>query len=117
MLVKITENIYGMIWTDYRENNCNTYLVTGRPNIIIDPGHRHLGGHVRQSLAELGLGGPRPQGSGSLKGAPAELSAGDSDHAAFLAARTGILNSVPSAISTFSAWSANRMMISWPSNS
>ena len=56
MLVKITENIYGMIWTDYRENNCNTYLVTGRPNIIIDPGHRHLGGHVRQSLAELGLG-------------------------------------------------------------
>jgi len=56
MLVKITENIYGMIWTDYRENNCNTYLVTGRPNIIIDPGHRHLGRACAPVLAELGLG-------------------------------------------------------------
>lgn len=55
MLVKITDNIYGMIWTDYRENNCNAYLITGRPNIVIDPGHRHLAGHVHRALAELGL--------------------------------------------------------------
>ena len=55
MLVKISENIYAMVWTDYRRNNCNTYLITGRPNIIIDPGHRQLFHHVRESLAELGL--------------------------------------------------------------
>ena len=55
MLVKISENIYAMVWTDYRRNNCNTYLITGRPNIIVDPGHRQLFHHVRESLAELGL--------------------------------------------------------------
>ena len=53
MLLKILENLYGFIWDDFRQNNCNTYLMTGRPNIIIDPGHRHLVQHVHRGLASL----------------------------------------------------------------
>jgi len=53
MLIRITERLYGFIWDDYRQNNCNTYLLTGRPNIIIDPGHRHLVQHVHRGLASL----------------------------------------------------------------
>ena len=53
MLIKIAENLYGFIWDDTRQNNCNTYLMTGRPNIIIDPGHRRLVQHVHRGLASL----------------------------------------------------------------
>lgn len=53
MVIKIAENLYGFIWDDYRQNNCNAYLLTGRPNIIIDPGHRHLVQHVHRGLASL----------------------------------------------------------------
>lgn len=53
MLIKITETIYGMIWDDNRQNNCNAYLITGTPNVLIDPGHRHLVQHVFRGLADL----------------------------------------------------------------
>ena len=53
MLIKIAENLYGFIWDDPRQNNCNTYLITGRPTIIIDPGYRHLAQHVYRGLASL----------------------------------------------------------------
>jgi len=53
MLIKVTENIYGIIWEDYRENNCNAYLIIGKPNILIDPGHQHLVQHVHRALAGL----------------------------------------------------------------
>lgn len=53
MLIKICENFYGVIWDDPRQNNCNTYLITGALNILIDPGHGHLVQHVHRALASL----------------------------------------------------------------
>jgi glyoxylase-like metal-dependent hydrolase (beta-lactamase superfamily II) len=37
-------------------NNCNTYLITGPTNILIDPGHARLFDHVANGLGQLGLG-------------------------------------------------------------
>jgi len=53
MLIKICDDLYGILWDDYSQNNCNTYLITGAQNIIIDPGHRHLVQHVHKALANL----------------------------------------------------------------
>jgi glyoxylase-like metal-dependent hydrolase (beta-lactamase superfamily II) len=55
MLTRIAENVYGFVWNDYRQNNCNTYLIDGDRRILIDPGHARLFGHVEQGLARLGL--------------------------------------------------------------
>lgn len=55
MLAKIKDGLYGFIWTDYRQNNCNTYLIEADGFILVDPGHAHLFGHVERGLASLGL--------------------------------------------------------------
>jgi glyoxylase-like metal-dependent hydrolase (beta-lactamase superfamily II) len=53
--MKVTENIYAFLWQDPRVNNANTYLVRGAENILIDPGHYHLFGYVRDHLSRLSL--------------------------------------------------------------
>lgn len=53
--MQILENLYGFFWLDPTTNNCNTYLITGTMNILIDPGHYHLFGHVRDNLERLSL--------------------------------------------------------------
>ena len=53
--MKITDNLHGFPWTDYRSNNSNAYFINGRKNILIDPGHAHLFGHVTDQLAGLSL--------------------------------------------------------------
>jgi len=53
--MKITDHLHGFLWTDYRENNSNTYLINGSKRILIDPGHAHLFGHVTDQLAGLSL--------------------------------------------------------------
>jgi hydroxyacylglutathione hydrolase len=55
MLMKVTENIYAFLWRDPRANNANSYLIRGTRNILIDPGHYHLFGHVRDHLSRLSL--------------------------------------------------------------
>lgn len=42
-------------WMNPTANNCNTYLIRGKHHILIDPGHAHLFGHVRDGLERLGL--------------------------------------------------------------
>ncbi|MGC9325202.1 MAG: MBL fold metallo-hydrolase [Desulfomonilia bacterium] len=53
MLIKILEGLYGFIWQDYRQNNCNAYLIDDGKKILIDPGHKHLFGHVVSGLDTL----------------------------------------------------------------
>ncbi|MDZ7698624.1 MAG: MBL fold metallo-hydrolase [Deltaproteobacteria bacterium] len=52
----ICGNIYGFIWESMTQNNCNTYLIDGSKRILVDPGHLDLFDHVKDGLAELGLG-------------------------------------------------------------
>jgi hydroxyacylglutathione hydrolase len=53
MVMKICEGLYAFIWQDYRQNNCNTYLIDDGKKILIDPGHSHLFSHVEQGLGSL----------------------------------------------------------------
>ncbi|HNR50419.1 MAG: putative metallo-hydrolase [Deltaproteobacteria bacterium ADurb.BinA179] len=55
MLIKVIDGLYGFIWDDYSENNCNTYLIDSSKKILIDPGHAHLFGHVKRGLDILGM--------------------------------------------------------------
>ncbi len=55
-MINITDGIYAAIWRNYRENNCNTYVITNEDMpILIDPGHYHLTAHWEQGLEKLGL--------------------------------------------------------------
>lgn len=51
--MKITENLYAFLWVNPTANNCNSYLITGDKNILIDPGHDHLFQHVHEALAKI----------------------------------------------------------------
>lgn len=53
--MRVMDNLYAFSWTDPTENNSNTYLITGKRNILIDPGHFHLFSHVRGELERLSL--------------------------------------------------------------
>jgi len=53
--MKITDDLHGFLWSDSRANNANTYLVHGKKNILIDPGHGHLFEHVSSRLEALAL--------------------------------------------------------------
>lgn len=53
--MKIADGLYGFLWTDYRANNANAYLIDGGKKILVDPGHAHLLSHVVDQLAELSL--------------------------------------------------------------
>jgi len=53
--MKILDNLHGFFWLDPAANNCNTYLIRGTRNILIDPGHGHLFGHVKDNLERLSL--------------------------------------------------------------
>ncbi len=53
--MRIFNRLHGFMWHSMTENNCNTYLIDGPTRVIIDPGHRHLFGHVQKGLTELGL--------------------------------------------------------------
>jgi glyoxylase-like metal-dependent hydrolase (beta-lactamase superfamily II) len=45
--MKIFDNLYGYIWNDVMENNCNSYIIGGEIPLLIDPGHdRFLTGLV-----------------------------------------------------------------------
>ncbi|HMK64436.1 MAG TPA: MBL fold metallo-hydrolase [Thermodesulfobacteriota bacterium] len=53
--MKLLNNLQVFIWRNPQANNCNTYLIQGDKNILIDPGHFQLFDHVRTGLADLGL--------------------------------------------------------------
>jgi len=53
--MQILDRLYAFIWSDPTANNCNTYLVDSEKRILVDPGHYHLFGNVRENLARLSL--------------------------------------------------------------
>ena len=40
-IMKLTDNIYTYEWTNYFDNNCNSYYIGGEVNALIDPGLSH----------------------------------------------------------------------------
>jgi len=41
--MKLEKDLYGYLWQNQYENNCNTYLINGEKTVLIDPGHsRHV---------------------------------------------------------------------------
>jgi hydroxyacylglutathione hydrolase len=53
--MKLLNNLQVFIWRNPQANNCNTYLIQGDKNVLIDPGHFQLFDHVRIGLADLDL--------------------------------------------------------------
>jgi glyoxylase-like metal-dependent hydrolase (beta-lactamase superfamily II) len=53
--MKITDDLHAFLWTDPSTNNANTYLIDGQKRILIDPGHAHLFGVVKEQLHEMNL--------------------------------------------------------------
>lgn len=53
--MEIAENLYFFPWNNPTANNCNTYFINGPKKILVDPGHFHLFGHVRDELSRLSL--------------------------------------------------------------
>lgn len=40
--MKLFKDLYTYPWQDPYENNCNTYVITGKKTVLIDPGHRRF---------------------------------------------------------------------------
>ena len=53
--MEVFDKLHAFFWDDPTANNCNTYLLKGEKNILVDPGHDHLFGHVLDSLSALSL--------------------------------------------------------------
>ncbi len=53
--MKVFEGLNAFLWMNPTTNNCNTYLIRGNKNVLIDPGHHHLFGHVLDNLALLSM--------------------------------------------------------------
>jgi glyoxylase-like metal-dependent hydrolase (beta-lactamase superfamily II) len=53
--MKVLDNLVAFVWRNMMENNCNTYLILGGQKILVDPGHQHLFGHVKEGLLDLHL--------------------------------------------------------------
>jgi len=53
--MEVFDKLYGFFWSNPTVNNCNTYLLKGERNILVDPGHDHLFGHVLNGLSALSL--------------------------------------------------------------
>ena len=53
--MKISENLHAFVWKDPTANNSNTYLISGSKIILIDPGHYHLFGNVKDHLSKLSM--------------------------------------------------------------
>jgi hydroxyacylglutathione hydrolase len=53
--MKLSEILHAFVWRDPTANNANTYLINGSKKILIDPGHNHLFGNVKDHLAKLSI--------------------------------------------------------------
>jgi len=53
--MKISDRLHAFVWRDTTANNANTYLINGSKKILIDPGHDHLFGNVKDHLSELSI--------------------------------------------------------------
>ncbi|MBN2126549.1 MAG: MBL fold metallo-hydrolase [Deltaproteobacteria bacterium] len=53
--MEVFDTLHAFLWLNPAANNCNTYLINGKKRVLIDPGHYHLFGRVRDELARLSL--------------------------------------------------------------
>jgi len=53
--MEILQNLHAFIWRNPAANNCNTFFIDGQKKILVDPGHQHLFGHVKDELSRLSL--------------------------------------------------------------
>ncbi len=53
--MQIREGLHLFQWNNPAENNCNTYFLSGKRKVLIDPGHFALFGHVAKGLELLRL--------------------------------------------------------------
>ena len=53
--MKISEVLHAFVWHDPTVNNANSYLINGSKKILIDPGHDHLFGNVKDHLSRLSI--------------------------------------------------------------
>jgi len=53
--MKIPEGLHAFVWRDPTANNANTYLISGSEKVLIDPGHNHLFGNVKDHLSKLSI--------------------------------------------------------------
>ena len=51
--MRVADNLFAFLWQDTTSNNANTYLIRGKKNILIDPGHFHLLGYLREGLSRV----------------------------------------------------------------
>ncbi len=51
--MELEKNLYAYLWQNPYENNCNTFLIRGEVNTLIDPGHsKHVPDLLRQMEAD-----------------------------------------------------------------
>jgi hydroxyacylglutathione hydrolase len=53
--MKVSKELHAFVWQDPTANNANTYLINGSKKILIDPGHYHLFGNVKDLLSKLSI--------------------------------------------------------------
>jgi hydroxyacylglutathione hydrolase len=53
--MKISNALHAFVWQDPAANNANTYFINGSKKILIDPGHYHLFGNVKDHLSKLSV--------------------------------------------------------------
>lgn len=53
--MRISEGLHAFLWQDPAANNANTYFINGSKKILIDPGHNHLFGYLKDNLSTLSI--------------------------------------------------------------
>lgn len=48
--MRVSEHLYIYLWSDQRENNCNSVFIDGKVPMLVDPGHLH---HVPDLLSRM----------------------------------------------------------------
>jgi len=53
--MKLDENLYVYEWTDFMENNCNSYYIGGPSGILVDPGLKKFFPDLLERMGEDGI--------------------------------------------------------------
>jgi hydroxyacylglutathione hydrolase len=53
--MRVTEHLYVYLWSDSKENNCNTVFIDGKLPLLIDPGHLHRTGELLDRMRADGI--------------------------------------------------------------
>jgi glyoxylase-like metal-dependent hydrolase (beta-lactamase superfamily II) len=53
--MRVTEHLYVYLWSDQRENNCNSIVIDGKVPLLIDPGHAHRVNNLFDRMREDGF--------------------------------------------------------------